>query len=255
MSSSKIFKEDIHFTPIPLVQRTLAGPAKSAPSGHGQSPVPVASAEAAPAVKKNEPPPQPAPAPEPKIDLEAVRQEAYNRGAADQAAQAQTELEAAVSAFTAACRAIDGQRRKMLDHSRGDMITLVIALTEKIVRQELASPRNVIAAALQAALEQAIDSEEHYVTLHPDDLAVAEAKAPELIAAVRGLERIVFRTDAGMTRGGCLLESAACTVDASIEGQLTGVRDFLEAQPDLFAGDDAQSAPIDPTSDADAPAA
>jgi flagellar assembly protein FliH len=254
MSSSKVFKKDAQFTPIPLVQRTLAGPVKTAPSGHGQSPVPVASAEASPAVNKNEPPPQPTPTPEPAIDLEAVRQEAYNRGAADQSARFQADLEAAVSAFAEACRLLDNQRRKMLDHSRGDMITLIIALTEKIVRQELATPRNVVAAALQAALEQAIDSEEHYVTLHPDDLAAAEAKTPELIAAVRGLERIVFKTDPGMTRGGCLLESAACTVDASIEGQLTGVRDFLEEQPDLLAGNDAQSAPIDPTDDDVAPA-
>lgn len=249
MSSSKIFKQDAHFTPTPLVQRTLAEPVKQAPIGGRQTSAPVVAAAPPIAAKKSAPPPQPTPPPEPKIDVEAVRQEAYNRGAAEQSARFQADLEAAVSAFAEACRSLDNQRRRMLDHSRGDMITLIIALTEKIVRQELATPRNVVAAALKDALEQAIDSEEHYVTLHPDDLALAETMAPELIAAVRGLERIVFKTDPGMTRGGCMLESAACTVDASIEGQLTGLRDFLETQPDLLADNDPQPADMIPTND------
>ena len=72
------------------------------------------------------------------------------------------------------------------------------------------------------------------MTVHPDDLAVAEAKAPELIAAVRGLERIVFKTDPTLTRGGCLLESATCSVDATVETQLDSLREFLGEQPTLL---------------------
>lgn len=252
MSSSKVFRVDNHFTPTPLVQRTLAMPVKTAPMEAAPSAVAQALDQVAPeptlqaktpVVEPIAAPPEPPPAPEPAIDLEVVRQEAYNRGAADQAAQFQATLELTVSAFGEACRKIDNQRRQMLDHSQGDLINLVIALTEKILGQELVTPRNIIANTLQAALEQAIGSEEHYVTLHPDDLAVAEAKAPELIAAIRGLERIVFKTDPLMSRGGCMLESAACTVDASIEGQLAGVRDLLEEHPGLLPTADVELPP------------
>lgn len=176
----------------------------------------------------------PEPEPIPAIDLDAIRQEAYNRGMADLAAQLQTELRQAAAAFAEGCRKFDNQRKTLFRRHRGELVTLIILLSEKILRHELATQRNVIAATLEAALEQAIESEEYYVTLHPDDLAVAEAKVPELIASIRGLSRLVFKTDASMTQGGCLLESSAGTVDASIEGQLDSIKEFFKDQP-LFA--------------------
>jgi len=250
MNSSKIFRQDGHFTPTPLVQRTLDAPATTAQPAAASltrsGSQPVGQTARNPATEPPAPVPKPDPPPaRPAIDLEAVRQEAYNQGVADQAAQFQTELELTISAFADACRKIDNQRQQMLDHSQGDLINLVIALTEKILTQELTTPRNIIAGTLQTALEQAINSEEHYVTLHPNDLAAAEAKAPELIAAIRGLERIVFKTDPSMTRGGCLLESAACTVDASIEGQLAGVRDLLQEHPELLPTANDEQAPTE----------
>jgi flagellar assembly protein FliH len=48
------------------------------------------------------------------------------------------------------------------------------------------------------------------------------------------LERLVFKTDASLTRGGCLLESLTCSVDATIETQVESMKDFLREQPDLL---------------------
>ena len=221
MSSSRVFKADAAFTPTPIVRRVL-DPDEALLSEPARAETPPA------------PAPPVAAEPAPPVDLEALRAEAYNQGMADLAAQWETEFQQAMAAFGDACQKIDNQRRALVEHSRGDIINLIISLTRKIVGEELATPRNVIAATLQRALEQAIDSEEYYVTVHPDDLAVAEAKAPELIAAVRGLERIVFKTDPTLTRGGCLLESATCSVDATVETQLDSLREFLGEQPTLL---------------------
>jgi flagellar assembly protein FliH len=141
------------------------------------------------------------------------------------------DLHQTVAAFAACCQKIDEQRKAMFQQGRTDLINLIILLCEKILGQELATPRNVIASTLQSALEQAIESEEYYVTLHPEDLALAETRVPELITAIRGLERIVFKTDDTMSRGGCLLESAAGSVDATIETQLASLKEFLNEEP------------------------
>lgn len=237
MSSSKIFKRDQHFTPTPLVQQTLATPAGTppppAPGGRGPTPPPKSAATDQP---RNTPPPA-APEP-PKVDLQAIKNEAYERGKADTTAQFQFEVQQTVKALAQACQEIDGQRRKLLARNRGDIVNLIITLSTKVLGQELATPRNIIATTLQNALEQAIDSEEYYVTLNPEDLAFAEAQAPELIAAIRGMERMIFKTDPGITRGGCLLESLTCSVDATIETQMEGLKELLQEQPDLL--------PIDP---------
>jgi len=239
MSSSKIFKKDSHFTPTPLVQRNIATPVNkaSAPAAGPNGAHPPGSPSAL-AANGDEPrrnrAPQVAPEPSPPIDLEALKKEAYNQEMTDMVAQHQFEVQRTVNALTEACQKIDDQRKKMLTQNHGDIVNLIIALSKKLLGQELATPRNIIATTLQNALEHAIASEEYYVTLHPADLAFAEAKAPELIAAIRGLERIVFKTDAAMTRGGCLLESLTCSVDATIETQMESMKEFLREQPDLL---------------------
>ena len=240
MSSSRIFKEDPLFTPISLIQASIH-PSEETETGatansNASSQQPGDSSTGSPAVQSPDgaAPPGGSPAaadPIPPIDLQALREEAYNQGKADQAQLSELEFQQTLAAFAMACQKIDGQRKALLHQSRGDIINLIIAMIKKILGQELVTPRNIIAGTLQTALEQAIQSQEFHVTLHPDDLAFAKEKAPEIIGAISGLEHIVFKTDDSISRGGCLLESAVCTVDATMETQVESVRDFLDEQP------------------------
>ena len=233
MSSSKVFKKDSHFTPTTLVRRNIepvpgAGrplPRNNVPTVSTLEPVQMAEQPEIPADLETAA--QVAPETQTIVDLEAIRQEAYNLGMADLAAQYQYEVQQVVATFSDACQKIDNQRNLLLHHSQAELINLIMQLCQKVVRQELSTPRNLIAATLQSALEQAVASEEYHVTVHPDDLAVAEQQAPELIAAIRGIERIVFKTDDTMTQGGCLLESVSCSVDATIETQLASLKEFV----------------------------
>ncbi|WP_310598950.1 FliH/SctL family protein [Desulfobulbus sp.] len=281
MSSSKVFKQDPLFTPTTLVRHNIAvpreeerPPAAAAVVEDGvageaaiqetqpgfelaELPSEVWDEPATESVPEPEPMPTAVTEPEPAapaIDIDAIRQEAYNRGMADVAAQLKMELHQAISAFAEGCQKIDSQHKTMFQRNRAELINLVIMLTEKILHHELTTPRNVIAATLEAALEQAIESEEFYVTLHPDDLAIAETKVPELIASVRGLSRLVFKTDPSMSRGGCLLESPTCAVDASIELQLANTKEFLEQQPVFVPPADDEPAPASGAAAGETPA-
>jgi flagellar assembly protein FliH len=227
MSSSRIFKKDPLFTPMPLVQSTIAAPgSKTRSSGNGLSP--SSDLQAPPKIKAEEPKPAP------PINIEAIKQEAYNQGKKDTLAQYQNDFQHTIEAFAEACQKIDDHRGMLLKRTRGDIINLIIDLSKKILGQELATPRNTIATFLKGAIEQGIESEEYHVTLHPDDLAFAEEKAAEIIASIRGLERIVFKTDIHITKGGCLLESSACSVDATVETQMASLKEFLEEQYDVL---------------------
>ncbi|MGI6657765.1 MAG: FliH/SctL family protein [Desulfobulbus sp.] len=274
MSSSKVFRTGDQFTPTSLVRITLPAasspaeirtdpveeplrdevwftpdthdakpedldtPPESEHAEHGEDPEAAhldgPEAEVAEHVPEPEPEPEPEPVPPPP-DLEALRKEAYAQGMADQAERMQTELGQAVQALHDACQKLDEQRQLIVQQSRGDLVNLVMTLTRKVVGMELATPRTTIVATLKAALEQAIGCEEYYVVLHPDDLALAEQSAPELIDAIRGLERIIFRTDDTITPGGCLLESEQGSVDATIEGQLASMETLFDEHPELIA--------------------
>lgn len=246
MSSSKVFKGDTQFTPLSLIREAIEPPVRKsrqpaltpAPAAPSNKSVPDATQSLATETASSPAPvAEPAPPPQPQIDIEAIRQEAFQQGAADLAHRLQSEFTQTINAFAHACQKVDELHQQRLANGTGHLVNLVMALTEKIVGQELATPRHIIADTLHTALEQAISSEEFQVTLHPDDLSFAEARTPELIAAIRGLQQLSFKTDADMLRGGCRLESVGCTVDATIEGQLAATRDYLQEHPELVEPD------------------
>lgn len=225
MSSSKIFKQDQSFTRVTLVQEKISTVVEQM-TAEAVDPMPRADqtdliqeppvVESPPVIQHSE------------EELAEAVEKAYNQGVNDTLIQQKDHLVKTIEAFTLASQKINVLHQSLLEQSREDMINLVIALSKKILGQELEIKRDAIAMTLQNALDQAIESEEFFVTLHPDDLARAEEMVPELLASIRGLEHLVFKIDPEMTPGGCHLESNACAVDASIEMQLESARDYLE---------------------------
>ncbi|MDD2466816.1 MAG: FliH/SctL family protein [Desulfobulbus sp.] len=276
MNSSKVFKEDTLFIPHSLVRQSIDPPIKAAKNSTAapepealvrkEQPLPdlsqpIVEPPPKPPPKPTQPPkpsPAPEPPPQPPVDIEAIRQEGYAQGAADLAAQMQAKFDQSVQVFANACQKIDRMHSERMANTHADLVNLVISLTEKILGQELATSRNQIALALETALEQAIASEEFHVTLHPDDLAFAKEKAPALISTIRGLEHLVFKADPGIRRGGCLLDSVTCTVDATIDGKLESARELLKEHPELLVPTEEKSGQKNlpagnSTQDADAP--
>ena len=54
----------------------------------------------------------------------------------------------------------------------------------------------------------------------------------EIINEISGLDNIILKADRSVERGGCLLESANCTVDATISGQLQVIKEALQSAPE-----------------------
>lgn len=239
MSSSKIFKEDPFFVPKTLVQEVITETAprprdtkqpfenqnKTDRPNIEEEQAKVPQPEVAPKPEPSSPPP---PQPKPEIDIQALKQEAYDQGVADCTAGLQQEVELAVSAFHQACQKIGIMHHSLLERYRSDIINTVIGLSQKIIGQELITNRDVIAKTLENALQQAIAGDEFIVTIHPDDLNAVEHTKNELKTKIRGLKNIIIQTDQEVSRGGCLIESKTCSVDATIATQLESAREFLE---------------------------
>ncbi|HEB49691.1 MAG TPA: hypothetical protein ENI89_03700 [Desulfobulbus sp.] len=240
MSSSKVFKDDPSFTPITLIQEEIQanGGQREVPEcDDALRPPAEAVGEAEVAEIPPAPEPEPVEAPEPvEVDIEAIRQEAYDQGVRDAREKIRDEVRQVLSSFRQACQDLVRLHSSILEQSRGDMINLVIALSRKIIGLELRTGRDTIAATLQAAVDHAIASDEYVIILHPDDLAQAREMEPALVESVRGLKHIVFRTSSEITRGGCRLESNTCAVDATIEAQLETAREFLEQEVSNLEG-------------------
>lgn len=156
----------------------------------------------------------------PAVDVEAIRQEGYVEGKQAGLDEANAQLSKATKALAEACRQLSGQRQKMLDGSREDMLRIVLAIAERVVLTELSAHREAINRTIQQAIQAAVSAEEFHIKINPADMEVVQEHKPLFIASLTGLTNIEFVADPSVTAGGCILESPVGRVDATIEAQM-----------------------------------
>lgn len=195
----------------------------------GDSPLPpVADTPVEPVIPEPEPPP-----PEPQIDIDALVEEAYNKGVADGAQRADDDFGSSARALAAGCEKLDSLNETILKNSMQTMEDLVMAIAEKIIRTSVEQQQETIRATVEEAIQQAVKSEEFRIILHPDDMEAIEEKKENLVASLSGLENIILKSDPTVERGGCLIESVNCTVDATLSSQLDIISEELKEKSQL----------------------
>lgn len=246
MSLSKVYKHSPSFVPKQLLpqqehpsqpgRRDINGAPSANGSHHesfvadspyagkkesGPSPVPPEQ----PAEK--EPPPLKEEPPAPAIDLELIQQQAYSEGVL--AGRRQTEDDFGTCALTlrSACNQLATLHETILRNNLEEMHNLVMLIAEKVIRHSITEQSDTILATIEDAIRLAVKSEEFQIRVHPDDLEIVRQKKKEIIDDISGLDNIVLKADNSVDRGGCILESANCTVDATIGGQLQIINESL----------------------------
>lgn len=163
-----------------------------------------------------------------QADHRRAVEEAYARGRQEGIAQAEERIGELGRAFAAAVEDISRLRESILKNSTDDMLRLVLAVAQQVVHVEIASNPQIVLETLKRGLKAAVRSDEYHIRLHPQDLALVSEQKPLLLASVSGLKNITLEGDAGIARGGCMVESNLGQVDASIDSQLAEIRDRLQ---------------------------
>lgn len=179
------------------------------------------------------PTPQQETPPPPAVDIDGIREESFNAGITAGRKQAEEDFENGVQTLLCICKELDRLRETILQNSVGEMRELVLAIAEKIIRHSVSEQSETITATIIEAIQLAVKSDEFQIQLNPDDLACIEKKKTEIITQISGLDNIVLKPDATLERGGCMIESTSCTIDASLTSQLKVVRDSVMTSEQL----------------------
>lgn len=152
--------------------------------------------------------------------LRAARQGGYHDGYRDGIAALESFKQSFASQATAQIGALMtsyGDQMDMLQQAMASALAdAATALARQVVRGELAAHPQQVAMVAREALETLLLSARHVtVRVHPDDQPLVAQGAQEVLAA-RGARLLA---DAGVTRGGCIVESDIGIIDASIESR------------------------------------
>ncbi|MBU1568435.1 MAG: hypothetical protein KJ630_22760 [Proteobacteria bacterium] len=163
-----------------------------------------------------------------RAEAERNATEAYKQGLEEGREKADQDFGAAAMALLLACQQMDTLRATIIGNSSKELLDFSLAIAERIIRFSVHEYDHTIVATVEEALRRAVKSDEFTIYIHPDDYDTLAAKSAEIIAGLSGLNNIVIKKDAAVARGGTLIESDNCTIDATISGQFEVIREELK---------------------------
>lgn len=162
-------------------------------------------------------------------DLQQIEQDSYQRGLQDGKNLAERGLFNVFRSLRTAAEELELLREKVLRDSEDDLLTLIIAVSRKIIAQEVSQDRNVIIKVIKSALTNLSDSDELTIRLSPDDHAMLSVSNNKALQKELAGVRFILKSDPSLPHGCCQIDTALGTVDASFEAQLEEIyRRLLE---------------------------
>jgi flagellar assembly protein FliH len=154
-------------------------------------------------------------------------EQAYARGRQDGLQEAEGKLDSTTQTLAAALEEVSRLRESLARNSRQDMLRLVMAIAEQVIRRELKVDPKVVLTVLDEALKASVQADQYRIRVNPADLERVTAQKPLFLASMSGLKNLNIEGDDSISAGGCRIESDLGEVDATIESQLDSIQQVL----------------------------
>ncbi len=162
-------------------------------------------------------------------NLPQLLEEAQARGRQEGLALAEERFETTTRSLAQALEELSRLRESLAQSGSQDMLRLVMAVAEQIVRRAIDVDPQVVLTIIENALQASVRSDSYRLSIHPEDLEVVNAQKPLFLASISGLQNLSIDADTAISRGGCRVDSELGDVDATIESQLDAIRQALSA--------------------------
>lgn len=142
-----------------------------------------------------------------------IHQQTYDAGRADGLREGAAKAASDAQSLTALLASIKQESQEINQRIADDLLALALEIARQMLRQALdVHPELIIPTVHDALSRMPHPAAQGAITLHPADAAVVREHIGEQL--VSGGWRIV--EDAACVRGGCLLQSTASRVDATV---------------------------------------
>lgn len=144
------------------------------------------------------------------------RQEGFELGRAE----GRAVLDEAATSLVDAARDMERFKFDLVEESRGQVIELVCEISQRIIGPLTEMQRDCVVNVVTHALSMLTERETVSIRINPEDLQLVLDVKGDVLAAVDGVRNLTFIDDAGVARGGCLVETESTAIDARIKTQL-----------------------------------
>lgn len=129
--------------------------------------------------------------------------------------------------WLAALDEFEGRRDQLLADSRRDVLTLALAIAQRVVKRRIATEPGVAVEQVQAVLEKLSRPTRLTILVNPADQQCVGDALPALAKRLLGGSHVELATDDSLERGSCVARSAGGEIDASIATQFDRIAQAL----------------------------
>jgi flagellar assembly protein FliH len=174
-------------------------------------------------------------------DLAQARTEAEKEGLA----AAQIKIEEIVERYLDGIQRLLAATRLAHRPEPGEVVELALVVAKEIVGRELLVDRSQLLAAVDRALGSVSADTQLVLRVSAGDATYVKQRRPELLR-----DGVVIVEDKALTVGGCIVETPAWVLDASIEARLEAVRAGLVDLMQTSSADETKDEDYEPRASA-----
>lgn len=168
-------------------------------------------------------------------ELEQRLKESFNKGLTEGKNLAERGLFNVFKALRTSSEQILSLREKVMRDSEEELLNLVMLMARKVILREISQNRNILASIVHNAIAGLPEQDEITVRLHPDDYALVNNAALELIPAGVNRTRMLLKSDSTVSIGCCKVETAMGVIDATLDAQLDELYRSLKEEQSVAA--------------------
>lgn len=156
-------------------------------------------------------------------------QESYEKGFEEGKRQAERGLANVFKALRDAVEELTDLKEHVLRASEEDLLKLAVMIARKVIHQEIATDRLILAKVVSAAVSNASDRDELVIRLNPEDHRLVSAHKHLYLNGCNDDRLIELRADEVIAPGGCIVDTVMGEIDARTDSQVDEIfRRLLE---------------------------
>jgi flagellar assembly protein FliH len=163
-------------------------------------------------------------------------QEGYDKGIEEGKRQAERGLANVFRALREAVDELSGLREQVLREAEEDLLKLAIMVARKVIHQEIATDRLILAKVVAAAVNSASEREEIVIRLNPEDHRLVQAHKNLYLNGFNDDRLLDLKSDDSVAQGGCIVDTAMGEIDARTDAQLDEIFKRLLEEKKNFPG-------------------
>ena len=142
--------------------------------------------------------------------------------------QMSAQLQQTCDQCNAMVAAAEQEARQILQEAEPKIIELVMAISRKVIIDEVETRPTVVLELVRGALARVRDQNQIIIHVSPDDYEFIMQSRRILQAVVGAEQTLTVTADAVLGKGGCLIETSFGTVEAGIDTQLDSIHRVLQ---------------------------